>query len=183
MNLILEALYLMLPAYIADMTPVFARYLPWPATPVDGGKSWRGVRILGDHKTYRGLIAGVIAAVVVVLIQKYLDTSVAFFDAIGLIDYKSLSLQKITLIGLLLGGGALVGDMIKSFFKRQMHIEPGKPWIPFDHMDSSIGAVIAISFYFPLSWQHIVIILVISPLIHVLSNVIGYMIKVRKTPI
>ncbi|MBP9718340.1 CDP-archaeol synthase [Candidatus Gracilibacteria bacterium] len=182
MNVILESLYLMLPVYIAEMSPVFASYLPWPATPVDNGASWRGKRILGDHKTYRGLIVGLIVAIVIVFIQHSLD-HIAFFDAAGIIDYGALQLRQVTLIGLMLGGGAFVGDMIKSFFKRRVGIAPGKAWIPFDHIDSTIGALIAALFIVDLSCAHIIVILIANPLLHVLANVVGYMMKVRKTPL
>ncbi len=60
MNFILYALgllYFMLPAYVANMMPVFARKIPILGSPIDMGKRYRGFRLLGKKKTWRGLIA------------------------------------------------------------------------------------------------------------------------------
>lgn len=42
--------------------------------------------------------------------------------------------------GLLLGFGTLVGDAVKSFFKRQIGIAPGDSWIGPDQLDFMVGA-------------------------------------------
>ena len=58
----LQVLYFFAPAYFANMAPVFARgHFATLAVPIDGGRRWRGRRILGDHKTWRGIVAGVVA--------------------------------------------------------------------------------------------------------------------------
>ena len=36
---------------------------------------------------------------------------------------------------------ALGGDLIKSLFKRQVDIQPGQPWFPFDQCDWLIGVL------------------------------------------
>jgi len=54
-EIILQALWLILPAYIANASAV----LVGGGTPIDFGKNWKdGKRILGDGKTWRGLISG-----------------------------------------------------------------------------------------------------------------------------
>ena len=45
-------------------------------------------------------------------------------------------------IGLLLGSGALIGDAVKSFFKRKEGIKPGNRFIPWDQLDYSIGSLV-----------------------------------------
>ena len=53
LEIILQALWLILPAYVANASAV----LVGGGTPVDFGKNWRdGKRILGDGKTWRGLL-------------------------------------------------------------------------------------------------------------------------------
>ena len=50
-EIILQALWLILPAYVANASAV----LVGGGTPVDSGKNWKdGKRILGDGKTWRG---------------------------------------------------------------------------------------------------------------------------------
>ena len=133
---VLQTLYFFAPAYIANMTPVLVRgTLHRLATPIDGGRTFRGVRLLGDHKTWRGLLAGTVVGVVAFQLQ------VALWDAgvlrrLALVDYASLG----PLAGFLMGLGAGVGDAVKSFFKRQLGIAPGASWLVFDQLDFMAGA-------------------------------------------
>ena len=58
---ILFALWFFLPAGLANAAPVFASRIPKSeklALPLDFGKSFRGKRIFGENKTFRGLLAG-----------------------------------------------------------------------------------------------------------------------------
>ena len=176
MLLILKLLYFMLPAYIANMTPVFARNrLKILAVPIDFGKKWKGKPILGKNKTWRGVILGTLAAVVVFLLQRSLY-NFASFRSISIMDYSSITVW----IGALLGFGALFGDAAESFFKRRYGIKPGKPWRPFDQIDFTIGALILASVvYFP-GWLNSLIIVVISAAGHVIFSHIGYYLKMKK---
>ncbi|HET6399618.1 MAG TPA: CDP-archaeol synthase, partial [Candidatus Thermoplasmatota archaeon] len=60
---ILHALWLFLPAYVANMSPVFsAKLLPRWNAPMDGGRTSKdGKRVLGPGKTWRGLVGGIVA--------------------------------------------------------------------------------------------------------------------------
>lgn len=54
---VLCVLYFFVPAYLANMSPVLVRgWFPALSTPIDGGRTFRGRRILGDHKTWRGSV-------------------------------------------------------------------------------------------------------------------------------
>ena len=54
-EIIIQALWLIIPAYIANASAV----LVGGGTPIDFGKNWKdGRRILGDGKTWNGLIVG-----------------------------------------------------------------------------------------------------------------------------
>ncbi|MFB6219607.1 MAG: CDP-archaeol synthase, partial [Halobacteriaceae archaeon] len=53
------ALWAMLPAYV----PNNAAVLVGGGRPIDGGRTWRGRRLLGDGKTWRGTAGGVAAGV------------------------------------------------------------------------------------------------------------------------
>ena len=56
---VLQVCYFFMPAYLANMSPVLvSRWFSALAVPIDGGKTLWGKRILGDHKTWRGLLAG-----------------------------------------------------------------------------------------------------------------------------
>jgi len=135
----LRVLYFFVPAYVANMAPVLiGNRLTFLARPLDFGTSLGGVPIFGDHKTWRGLLIGVLAGAVAFLIQK------ALYDAetartLALFDYATLPRW----LGAWLGFGALLGDAVKSFFKRRVGIAPGEPWIGPDEIDFYLGAVAA----------------------------------------
>src|SRR3989344_4398924 len=159
----IELFYLMIPAYIANMAPVFARRINWN-TPLDFGKTFRGRRIFGDNKTWRGLIVGTIAGTVVGVAasQLYWPVAVSPF-----------------LWSLLASFGALCGDATKSFFKRQFGISSGQSWTPFDQIDYSIGALLLGSIvYFP-GWINAAIIILASAIGHIAVNHFAYYTKIR----
>ncbi|MFH1916397.1 MAG: CDP-archaeol synthase [Nanoarchaeota archaeon] len=178
--LIIAALYYFLPAYFANMAPNFFRKtLAFLAKPIDCGKSFRGQRLLGANKTWRGVIMGTILAIVIVLLQRFLSTY-PFFQQISLINYSSLTLWKTILLGFLLGFGALVGDSAKSFFKRQAKIPPGKSFFPFDQLDFVIGGLLFSFILFIPAPLAILTIIVASPILHIVVKFIGYILKIDK---
>ncbi len=133
---IIQVLYLFVPAYVANMSPVLVkRRFERFAVPIDGGRCWRGQRILGDHKTWRGLIAGAVTGVAVYEGQRFLYCA-GLLRPLALFDYEPWPVIG----GLLMGVGALVGDAVKSFFKRRTGIAPGKSWLGFDQVDFYVGA-------------------------------------------
>ncbi len=87
-------LWFFLPAGIANMLPVFAAKLPglrhW-SYPLDGYKSVAGQRILGDHKTIRGLVCGVMVAIIVTFVQFVLVRHIPELKNILPPDYQALN--------------------------------------------------------------------------------------------
>ncbi|PIN76256.1 CDP-diglyceride synthetase [Candidatus Woesearchaeota archaeon CG10_big_fil_rev_8_21_14_0_10_37_12] len=161
---LLQFIYLMIPAYVANMTPVLARKIPW-TTPLDLGITFRGKRVFGSHKTWRGLLLGVLAGTIIGFLfsQMYWPISV---NAV----YWSL----------LASFGALFGDLVKSFFKRQLNVKPGKSWKPFDQLDFAIGAVIfGSTLYFP-GWTVAIFFVIISAAFHPVVNYSAYLLKIQK---
>ncbi len=158
-----ELLYLMLPVYVANMAPVLFRWLPG-GYPIDFGVSLGGKRLLGANKTWRGLVVGVLCAVGV-------------SSLLSLVWWPfSFSAWK---WGFYAGLGALLGDAVKSFFKRRVGIAPGKPWIPFDQIDFAIGGLLLGSIVFFPGWWLSFFAVVLSASGHVLINHIGYALGIR----
>lgn len=178
--LLVKCFYFMLPAYLANMAPVFAHkawVLKFLDRPVDGGREWRGKPVFGEHKTWRGLAAGAIIGIGVAWLQYFLY-SVPFFKNISLLDYSGTNLW---LFGFLLGFGALCGDLVKSFFKRRVGVASGSPWIPFDQIDFAAGALIFVSVIFVPSWIEILIIFLLTFFLHILANRLGFFLKIKNT--
>lgn len=173
--LLLKLTYFMLPAYFANMAPVFAKYIfsRKVLTPIDLGAEVGGHPLFGKHKTFGGFIFGVFIGIATVYIQFLLYPHLKDFC---LVDYSALWIQ----LGFLLGLGAITGDLVESFFKRRFNLKSGKPWLPYDELDFSIGALIFVSpVYFP-GWANSGLILLISMLGDILVGWLGYLLHIRK---
>lgn len=181
---ILFALWFFLPAGVANVAPVFAAKVPRLkrySAPLDFRWTFRGKRIFGDHKTWRGLAVGIIFGTLTLGVQQYLVGEFAWFESFaGKVDYGAL---PTLLMGPLFAMGALGGDAIESFFKRQIGIEPGKGWFPFDQTDYIIGGAVATMPFVALSlWQYVWLV-ALWVVVHVVSTVIGYFLGLKERPL
>jgi CDP-2,3-bis-(O-geranylgeranyl)-sn-glycerol synthase len=180
---ILFALWFFLPAGLANAAPVFANKIPqtnWLAVPLDGGKHFRGKRITGDHKTVRGLLAGTLMGIVVFWLQIIAFNHSSWVRSISQsVNYSNLNP---ILCGAALGAGALLGDVIKSFFKRQFNISSGKTWFPFDQIDYIIGGLLACQIFVELSFGQIVMVGIVWFILHPVSTFIGWLIGLKDQP-
>jgi CDP-2,3-bis-(O-geranylgeranyl)-sn-glycerol synthase len=169
------ALWIMLPAYVPN--PVAA--LLGGGTPIDFKKNYSdGNRIFGDGKTWRGLIIGILAGIITGLILIWL---VGRFPAASLPLHTLLSVT-------LLAFGALLGDLVKSFFKRRFGKERGTKWPIADQYDLVAGAFLLLLVGDP-AWLFatvtlpvFLIILILTPVLHRATNIIGYVFKVKEVP-
>jgi CDP-2,3-bis-(O-geranylgeranyl)-sn-glycerol synthase len=138
---VLRVLWFFVPAYLANMSPVLVQgWFQWLATPMDGGRSFGGRRILGDHKTWRGLLAGIVVGTATYEFQRLIHAA-GLGAGLALIDYAEHPL----LPGFLMGLGTGIGDAVKSFFKRRIDIAPGVSWPVFDQLDFFAGAYVFVS--------------------------------------
>lgn len=166
--LIIKSLYFFLPAYIANMAPLLLRGIPFLGKPV-----WE--RKFGKNKTWRGIIVASLVGILVFWLQKWLF-GFGFFYRISLIDYGDFSL----LLGFLLGLGAILGDLVKSYFKRRKGIKEGASWKPWDQLDFVIGGIVLSWFVYVPKIGVVVVLLMISPFLHMLFCRIGYWLKIRE---
>jgi CDP-2,3-bis-(O-geranylgeranyl)-sn-glycerol synthase len=179
---IITAFWFFLPAGLANMFPVFASRIPiikhWDY-PMDFNLEFRGKRLLGPHKTMRGLVTGAIVGILTVWLQKELYLNYDIFHQ-STIDYTNISPLY---LGGLLGFGAIFGDAVKSFFKRQMNIPSGESWLFFDQVDYIIGGIVFSYWYVPLSAAQYVNVFLIYFVLHFITNGVGYLLGVREKPI
>ena len=132
LELIISSLYFILPAYAANMAPVLAAKVKLPFAVSINKKH------LGKNKTWRGMYAGYLMALLILFIQYYLQNT-GTFEQYNLLNYEQINLF---LYAFLFGIGALTGDFIKSFFKRKISKKPGASWFPFDQLDFIAGSLI-----------------------------------------
>ena len=148
-------LYAFLPAYVANAVPTVCG----GGNTIDGGlKFIDGRSIFGSHKTIRGFISGIIAGTL-----------------IG-------SIQGRVLEGFLLSFGALFGDLAGAFLKRRFLIEPGSL---FPIVDQLSFVLFALVFVFPLSYltvEEIFSSVFFTPLLHVITNVVAYLLGMKGDP-
>ncbi|MFA5070665.1 MAG: CDP-archaeol synthase [Patescibacteria group bacterium] len=175
---VLRTVWYFLPIGIANMLPViFRRWFKWLAVPIDGGRTVAGQPIFGPNKTLRGLVVAVLGGTLIFVIQRYAYINSDFFRSLSLIDYEETPL----LLGALEGFGAMVGDLVKSFFKRRRNLPPGKSWFPFDQIDFTLGGMI---FGFIIYIPPLAILLfsiILGALLHIASNITAKAIGIRKT--
>jgi len=166
---ILKAIWFIFPAYIANASPpVISRLerLQKHNKPIDFGKLWRGKEIFGKGKTWNGLIFGVLAGTIFGALQ-------------GLTGIEPLITIK---LAFMMSFGALVGDMIGSFVKRRLNMKRGKHLPLVDQLDFILGAFLFASFVIEINFTNLIILLIITPLIHILTNRIGYKLKLKREP-
>lgn len=169
-TLILSSLYLFLPAYFANMCPVFASRLKLPfGKPISE-------KLFGSHKTYRGFLAGFIGALIILIIQKTIF-DLGFLHSISLLDYKLLNLLPYALA---MGIGALIGDVGKSFVKRRLKIAPGEAFIPFDQIDFIIASTVFLMPIYIMPLKIFIIALLITPILHLMANIVAYKLKLKE---
>ncbi len=184
LNDIALALWFFAPAGFANVAPVLAASVPglkdWNA-PIDGGRQFRGRPLLGPHKTWRGFAAGLFLATIVFWIQQQL---VAHYDwaawTAGDVPYSELS---VLLMGILFALGALGGDAVESFFKRQRGLKSGASWLGFDQLDYVIGAIFLTLPVVQLSLVQYIWVIVMWFAIHLISSYVGWLMGLKKQPV
>jgi CDP-2,3-bis-(O-geranylgeranyl)-sn-glycerol synthase len=174
MSTYLSALLLFLPAGIANAVPVLVKKIPGLSklnAPLDGGATFRGKRLLGANKTWRGLISGTVVAGLIAWLlypQLNIDTGTTF--------------QGVAL-GCAVGFGALIGDAIESFFKRQKEIPSGSSWLLFDQLDYVIGALVFSVPFVRLAGVDYVLVILTYFVLHFIVSYIGFLLGLKDKPI
>jgi CDP-2,3-bis-(O-geranylgeranyl)-sn-glycerol synthase len=165
MQLIIEALMFILPAYCANALPV----ITGGGLPLDFGKSFiDGKPIFGRNKTFRGFFSALVVG-----------TAVGFAENAFLNYPKNVQGFQ---FGFLLSFGALLGDLTGAFIKRRLGLAPGELLPVIDQIDFIVGALL---FAFPLgivSWELTFVVLIITPPIHLLTNFAAYKLGLKNNP-
>ncbi|MEW5821179.1 MAG: CDP-2,3-bis-(O-geranylgeranyl)-sn-glycerol synthase [Cyanobacteriota bacterium] len=174
-EILILTIWLMLPAYLANPAAAIAVYKDIAPTPIDLGKKIGNNRILGDGKTYKGLICGVLFGIILGFIQSQIAPT---------INLPVFSISAIIALPV----GSLMGDIIASFFKRRINMERGASFPLIDQLDFVFGAWL-LTFLIDSNWflEHfslpiIISTLILTPMFHLIFNIIGYKIGVSKHP-
>lgn len=183
-NDILFVMWFFLPAGIANLVPVLVSKVPILRNfdyPIDFGLKFKDKPVFGSHKTWRGLIFGIIFSILVLKFQVIIFNHNDWFRSLMAgINYDKLPVLN---LGFLFALGALGGDVIESFVKRQVNIDPGKGWFPFDQIDYILGGILTSSFVITLSFSKYSWLLIIWLILHVIFSFLAYLFKLKDSPI
>jgi len=211
----LIVLWLYLPGYLSNTAAMLGgKWIPeitgMKVFTIDNGRTMGdGNRILGDGKTWNGLIGGTIGggllAILTTIISKNNDiTSAPFLSPLGSYGLNSVDLSNawfyseneiITAfsIGAVLGFGCMIGDSIGSFIKRRMgHKREGEESSEAPLLDTLPFAISTFIFGLILLRKSILgsfelltgmaTLLLITPILHRSFNIIGYKLGLKSVP-
>ncbi|MBI5347081.1 MAG: CDP-2,3-bis-(O-geranylgeranyl)-sn-glycerol synthase [Candidatus Aenigmarchaeota archaeon] len=168
-----NAFWLIAPAYGSNAFPP----LVGGKRSVDFGRTFRGKRIFGDGKTIEGSLAGILFGLLIGSIQLLFQPALsALISPYGPFIFLTLPLV------LLLSMGAIAGDMLGSFIKRQLCIERGKPAPLLDQLDFIVVSILFTYLFFGMALEVIVFIIIVTPVIHYVANIIGFVLRIKKHP-
>ncbi|MEB3787644.1 MAG: CDP-2,3-bis-(O-geranylgeranyl)-sn-glycerol synthase [Desulfurococcales archaeon] len=163
----LDLLILVLPAMVANGTPVALSRVTRRGIPIDMGRRMPdGRRILGDGKTVEGFIAGLAAAALT-----------------GIILYTILGDPRLVEASLASGLGAMLGDMAGSFLKRRLGLERGAPAPLLDQLDFYLGALVMLRLAgFSVEPLQAAIVGILVVVLHFTTNYIAYRLGLKNVP-
>jgi len=176
-GLVAGALWAMLPAYVPNNAAVLAG----GGAPIDGGRTWDGRRVLGDGKTWRGTAVGTLVGVALAFALNAVTGSAGAAVGVDLPTFPPLAALGLAL-------GAMLGDIGASFLKRRSGRERGASFPGLDQLDFVVGAL-GLALVLSPAWtletftlERLAVVLVATPLLHVVTNVIAYLIGAKNEP-
>ena len=128
--------------------------------PLDGG--WQfidGQPLLGASKTVVGVVGALLAS-----------TLLALFLDLG------------WRIGLLIGGVAMLGDLLSSFFKRRMGLRPSAMALGLDQVPESLLPLMACAPLLDLTWTQVLLLTLVFVVLEIIMSRVAYYIGIRKQP-
>jgi hypothetical protein len=162
-------------------TPLSRRF----SFPIDGGATFRGSRVFGEHKTLRGFVVMVPAAGVsfAALAAAIGDPAPAGLWPLSIAGYAGL--------GACAGFGFMAGELPNSFLKRQLGIRPGEcpssrlaasAQFVADRIDSGIGMLLALSAIVSVPAMTWLVVLLVGPSIHWAFSVLMFHLGLKARP-
>ena len=167
LDLIINSFWIILPSYFANFVPVLLK----GKKPLDFKKNFvDGNRVLGDGKTIEGFFGGIFAGILFGLLQIYVQ------------QYLPIQFHHNHLTIVLLSFGAVFGDLFGSFVKRRFNLKQGEPAPILDQLDFLIFSLASVSLIIDISLSTVIFLILVTPIIHYISNIFAYLFKLKKVP-
>jgi len=142
--------------------PILAKHFLGPrySWPLDGGRSFLDGRpVLGSSKTWRGLIAALVAGA-------------AFAPLLDLAAY----------IGIGLAATSMVSDALTSFVKRRMEMVPGSRAVVLDQVPEALVPLLCFRQMLALNWAAIMAIVLAFLILDIILSRLSYRFGIRDKP-
>jgi CDP-archaeol synthase len=154
--------------------------------PIDRERKFRGKRIFGDNKTYRGVVVVSLGTAIGFGLQSLLLHRIDSVRSVELFDYAFF---KSVAVGLAVGVAAMLSELPNSFIKRQFEIAPGtaaKGWkalifYVYDQIDFLLGAWLVLAIVVPITIERVLLSSGLLLVAHQLMSSVGYALGMRKT--
>ncbi|MCC6045838.1 MAG: CDP-2,3-bis-(O-geranylgeranyl)-sn-glycerol synthase [Ignisphaera sp.] len=175
LNTIIRILWFLLPAYVANGTPVVTarllQKLGFQRHPIDFGKKFvDGRRILGDSKSWEGLITGILTGTLAGYMQSL---------------YQLIKAPtNFVIVGFVLSIGAMIGDILGAFIKRRLGLNPGEPVLLLDQLLFIITALglSTILNLLKLSLFEWLMAITLTFILHIITNFLAYVVGLKDVP-
>jgi len=178
---LVEGLWILIPAYAANGLAPLIKYKVKKHR-IDCGREWDGKPLLGRGKTWEGLFLGIAVAVIISIVQMaafpYLPWHLS--EEVHGVALNIAAMGP--LLGLLLGAGAMVGDVVGSLIKRRLNLRRGAPAPILDQDDFVVGAFVFASVLIAIEMSWVILYLILTPVFHLIANFIGYKLKIKNVP-
>ncbi len=176
-GVVVTAVWAMLPAYL----PNSAAVVFGGGRPLDLGYQWRGRRVLGDGKTWRGTLGGWATGTALALGLNQLLPIASGFLGVALPRFPIAAALALPL-------GSMLGDICASFLKRRSGRERGQSVPVLDQLDFVVGAL-GLGLLVSPGWFQatftpavIVTVVLVSPVLHRVTNIVGYAVGLKDEP-
>ena len=176
---ILAVFAMTLPVLVPGLTLIIALKRGWGVRwrhAIDGGRTWRGRAILGQNKTWFGLVLYVVGGALV-------GTGLMAVGAGG----EVFDNARGGLVGATVGGAYAVGELVNSLIKRRLNVSPGQVtptrWAPLQlAVDLADGIVCAALVYalWGVPLLECAAVLTVGLGIHVGTDVLMYRLSLKR---
>lgn len=177
MNLLyalIKGLWIIIPAYIANASALLSK----GKKRMDFGKKFAGNELFGAGKTWKGLILavgmGTLGGIVQIYLRPWLNLA-----ALG----EGFLLPELPLVAVFsIAVGAMLGDLLASFLKRRVGLKRGESAPLLDQLDFVTGGFAFALIFVDISPVAIGLVFAVTPVLHLLSNVVAHQIGAKEVP-
>jgi len=184
--LIFKLLIFSIPAGLAailHMVAVKLDLFPALKMPLDAQHTYRGKRIFGQNKTWRGVVLMVVFSIAGTYFLQFLTGISPTIQSNNILDFNK---NSAIFYGVLFGLAYTLGELPNSFIKRQKGIEEGKrgPFIHIliDQADSPIACLIVLWAFTRMDVNFFIAGCFFYLLLHLFFNVLLFLLGIRKNP-